>query len=299
MNLLNHLARVREPRVSGLVMVLVALTQLAGVARADRPQPIGQSTITVMYETAGGMEMYSGSRNYTGTGPVSATNLGSAPNIAAFNSANEFGRRMNVSRSPLYPHVLHPNETAITHAFFKKAGNEDAEFFPGIMEDGHVMISVENIQFDRAVAVDMDTLLLHTLWNDQNDMQDMPYHHMHNLHTATEPFRELDDFLAFGEFVNHPAPNYLLANPDIEWSVMGNGTDTLSIMASVPYHALRNLEDLHHHGDRGIPDGLPAPHGFLEPFHFHIEYTVTPEPATLALLLVGGGWLLRRRGAVG
>jgi len=30
-----------------------------------------------------------------------------------------------------------------------------------------------------------------------------------------------------------------------------------------------------------------APQGFLEPFHFHFEYAVSPEPGTLGLIAMG------------
>ena len=276
-------------RVLGRVLIHATVGVLMGhgLAFGDHgPAPMGLSTVSVSYPTGNGLETYSGQRDYTGTGPFSATNLGTAPNIAAFNSAGDFGRRVSVSQNPAYANVIHADETPMTHAFFKKIGNEAADFFPGIVEGGAITLNVQNIQFDRPVYVDEDTLLLHVLWNDQNKLQEHPYHHIHNIHTASETFRDLDDFLAAGEMAEHPMPNFTLGEDDIDWVISGAGTNTLSIMATFPYDRLRNLEAGHQHGE--LPPGLPAPHGFLEPFHFHIEYTVTPEPGTLALLVLSG-----------
>lgn len=256
--------------------------------------PVGENTISVSYMTDAGLQTFSGSRNYLGVGPVSATNLGAAPNITAFNSANEFGRRITISHNPQFANVYHADETIITNAFFKKLGNESADFFPGITEHGDITVNITAQQFDRPVTVDTDTLLLHVLWNDQADQLDPPYHHLHNVHTYSANFREVEEFHQAGEFAEHPVQNFVLADKHIQWTIAGEGTDTLSVSATFPYHLLKSLEEEAGHGGHTVPHGLPAPHGFLEPFHFHIEYAVTPEPGTVVLLVLGA-WALRRR----
>lgn len=285
-------------RFPHLVMGLGILLLTAGQVSA-RPLPIGESTITVSYETHHGLESYSGNRNYFGSGPTDATVLPGAPNIAAFNSANTFGRRAAVANNPAYASVFRPEETLMAHAFFKRIDNLTGDYFPGIHEHGMITVSIENIRFDQPVVVDEKTVLLHALWNDQNKMLSEPYHHIHNIHSLSPDFRDASSFLQSGELANHPSPNYVLGDTKIEWLISGDGTDSspLSIVARFPYDVLRNLEDEHHHGQM-IPDGLPAPHGFLEPFHFHIEYAVTPEPGMLALLgLSACGLFARRRRA--
>jgi hypothetical protein len=62
---------------------------------------------------------------------------------------------------------------------------------------------------------------------------------------------------------------------------------------SVPYERLRHFEDV----GQEVPEDLPAPFGFLEPFHFHVEFVVSsvPEPGAAVLLLGGSFYALRRR----
>jgi len=259
-----------------------------------RPVPVGTNSISVSYTTDAGLQTFSGSRNYLGVGPVSATNLGAAPNLTAFNSANEFGRRTAIANNPQFANVFHADETIITNAFFKKLGQEGQDFFPGITEDSNITVNVTGEQFDRPVNIDTNTLLLHVLWNDQADQLDPPYHHLHNVHTYSANFREMEEFHHAGEFAEHPTPNFALADDHISWNISGEGTDTLSVSATFPYHLLKSLEESEH-GTHSVPEGLPAPHGFLEPFHFHIEYAVTPEPSVLVLLGLGAWAIYRKR----
>ena len=77
-------------------------------------------------------------------------------------------------------------------------------------------------------------------------------------------------------------PNYVLGASGLDVAVHGNGTNQLDLTVSFPYGILRNLEET----GQDVPDHLRAPQGFLEPWHFHLEYVV-PEPATLAMVLPG------------
>jgi len=265
------------------------------------PVPTGSSTITVHYDTAAGPESYSGSRNYSGTGPGDATPLGNAPNIRAFNSSGDslgvFGRRSAgvLLSNPDHQDVLRPGESLVSHAFFKV--DSSADYFPNIVDGGNVTIEVAKIEFDRPVNLVDDTLMLHVKWNDQADMLPSPYIALDDHHTFSDSFRDFDDFRQVGLFTTFPTDNFVLGNDKIGWTITGEGTDTLGLKAVIPYDVFRNLEEQMPFQD--VPDGLPAPQGFLEPFHFHIEYVVVPEPGTIALL--GTGILLsacrrRRRG---
>jgi len=259
------------------------LAVLAMTAPATaRPVPIGSSTTTVSYPTATGVVSYSGDRNYMGTGFSDATNLDGAPNIRTFNSANIYGRRTDLQAShPMFSHVLGPDESLLAHAFLKI--DNGAEYFPGLLPGSDVTVSVSNIRFNEPVTVDRSTFLFHTLWRaDQADRLQHPYHHLHNLHTADAAFRDLDDFLAGAIFSDTPEPNYLLG--DTAPVFTGEGTETLGFSITFPYNFLKNLEE---EGLHPPPAGLPAPGGFLEPYHIHFEYTVVPEPGVLVLLALG------------
>lgn len=267
-----------------------------GVVRAAPPIPIGSSTVTVGYDTTGGAVSFSGSRDFLSdaTGPGDATVLGSAPNITAFNSVNSFGRRTALANSnPAFADVLGPNESLITHAFFKNVPSQlNDDFFPDLVPNGDLTFTVDDIHFDGPVTVDESTLLMHVLFNgDQVDQLPNFYFNVHNHHTGTDPFRNFDEFINGGIFSDFPftGANYVLG--DVTPQFTGNGTDTLGFSVTVPYDILKNIEEV----GQQVPAGLPAPQGFLEPFHFHFEYVVTPEPATLALLLPGVLLISRRR----
>ena len=108
---------------------------------------------------------------------------------------------------------------------------------------------------------------------------------MHNQNTGNDPFRDFEDFfpLIFTDFPINYELGSLSGDSAIE--IFGDGTDTLGFAITFPYDRLRHFEDV----DQEVPPGLPAPFGYLEPFHFHLEFVVStvPEPAT-ALILLGG-----------
>lgn len=288
---------------------LVAATTLVGLltvsAFAQRPLPEGTSRVTVSYETNAGPVSFSGDRDFLGNamGPGNATVLDPNSNIRTFNSVNSFGRRTFLANSnPAFADVLAVDESLIAHALFKI--DIGVAFFPGLVNDGLVTIRIDDIQFDQPVTVDRDTIMLHTLWNTQADQLNPPYINLHNHYTRTTQFRDLDDFLAGGVFANFPTPNFSLAV--LAPVVTGQGTDTISITAQVPYGLLKHLEDV----GQAVPGGLPAPQGFLEPFHFHVEYAVAASTASAvptasewsyilmaAILLVTSGCMISRRGA--
>ncbi|MEK6677329.1 MAG: PEP-CTERM sorting domain-containing protein [Planctomycetota bacterium] len=265
-------------------------TGLAAMATTTiaSPIPIGTSMTTVTYTTDQEVVSFTGSRDFNGQVPTNATVLGAAPNIKTFNSANGFGRRTALANNVNFAHVIGPNETLIAHPFFKS--DNGADYFPGIREDSDITVNVGPIRFSEPVSVVSSTFLMHTLWvDDQADMLPHRYHHLHNQHTQTNPFRDLSDFVHGDVFADFPKPDFVLG--DITPTFNGNGTDLLTMSVTFPYDMLRSIEET---GHIAPPPGLPAPHGFLEPFHFHFEYVVVPEPATL-LLLSFGGWVLWKR----
>jgi hypothetical protein len=264
-------------------------------ARAAAPLPVADGHVQLSYPTDAGPLSYQGDRPFLGANPFVPTNLDGAPNIGLFNSRAVFAWRNRVA--DFHPHVIAADETVISHAFFKinpqNQQNNGGEFFPGIMEDGHITIQA-NMQFDQPVFVEENTFLMHVLWDiDQTEQLDHPYHHEHNCHSMTDPFRDFADFFSpAAAFADHPEPNYTLGT--VNPVIAGEGTDTLSVNFTFPYHMLMHLSEM---GHMPPPAGLPAPHGFLEPFHIHFEYVVksVPEPSILAILTLGGMAIARRR----
>ena len=284
-------------RARELLASLALVLSLGVTAAVAGPVPIENSNITVSYTTTTGNVSFSGSRDFSGTGPFDATALGAAPNIRAFNSAGDgvgvFGRRAAgvLLNNPAHQNVLRDGESLVSHAFFK--ADPGQEYFPGLIQDGNVTVSIDNIRFAEPVQLQEDTLMFHVKWNDQVNELDPSYIQTDDHHTFADSFRDMTNFQQVGLFTSFPTPNYVLGNDAIGWTINGDGTDTLSIEAVVPYSVFRNLEEALE--AREVPGGLPAPQGFLEPFHFHIEYAVVPEPGTLGLLAMGGLVMLRRR----
>jgi hypothetical protein len=91
-------------------------------------------------------------------------------------------------------------------------------------------------------------------------------------------------------FFNNPA-NYNFMPAEISPIFTQNAPDTISVTFRFPYMMLEHLEN----NGAMAPDGLPAPAGFLEPFHIHMEYLVAPEPASGLVMLAGMALLRRRR----
>jgi len=291
----------RRRLVHCAISAAAAWLSAVSVAQAG-PVPIENAVLTVSYMTGDGQTAsFAGSRDFTGAGPTDATVLGGAPNIRAFNSAGDslgvFGRRAAgvLLSNPVHDHVILPGESLITHAFFKT--DNGGAYFPDLTTGGSVTVSVANIKFAEPVHVVLNSLMLHVKWNDQADTLPSPYFQVDDHHTYAETFRDFDDFRQAGLFANFPTPNYVLGNNLIGWTISGDGTDTLSIEAVIPYEVFRNLEETD--PGRAVPPGLPAPQGFLEPFHFHIEYLVVPEPATIILVCAGGLMVLQRRRRLG
>lgn len=267
------------------------------------PMPIGEATVTVSYQTmSGGTYTAIESRNFNGTNPSDATAFGDASNMSMFSSVNVFGRRAHVAQ--IFPEVIAPSESLLTFSWYKL--NTGADYFPDIAHDATVTVKVEGIKFSEPVTFHRDTYLFHNLWDSQQfetailrglfetDM------HGHYFHTLTDPFRDTDKFQQVpGEFsppgeMEHQSFGDLA--PYI--SLQGDGTDTISFVAEIPYMMFAHPHEGHGDHMGGDPyEGLPAPHGFLEPYHFHFETLVSavPEPATLTLLAIGSCALAGRR----
>ena len=283
-----------------LTVAILALPAIAG------PQPIGNATITVSYQTmSGGTYTASESRNFAGTNPSHATVFGDNSNMSMFSSVDVFGRRAHVAQ--IVPEVIAPSESLLTFSWYKI--DNAADYFPDIAHDATVTVKVEGIQFPEPVQFHEDTYLFHNLWDpDQFETAilrglfetDM---HGHYFHTLTDPFRDTDKFQQVpGEFSPEgEMPHQTFGDLAPMITLLGDGTDTIGFIAEIPYmmfaHPHEGHGDGHVHGDPY--EGLPAPHGFLEPYHFHFETLVSavPEPATLALLGLGALAFARRRQA--
>lgn len=287
----------------GITTIILAVF-VTGIPAMAGPQPIGNATITVSYPTmSGGTYVASELRNFNGTNPSDATIFGTASNMSMFSSVDVFGRRAHVAQ--IFPEVIAPSESLLTFSWYKI--NKGSDYFPDIAHDATVTIKVEGMQFSEPVRFHEDTFLFHKLW-DTNQFEtaimrglfavDM---HGHYFHTLTDPFRDTNKFQQVpGEFSpdgQMPHQNFGDIAPMI--TLLGDGTDTLSFIAEIPYlffaHPHEGHGSGHQHGDPY--EGLPAPHGFLEPYHFHFETLVSavPEPATLAMLGFGALAIVRRK----
>jgi hypothetical protein len=262
----------------------------AGLASAG-PVPLGAADVSLSYTSSTGVVTRSSQVDYSGFSPADAMPLGGDANLGYFGSVNSFGRRTSV------PGAIGAEESLLTHAFFKP-GDFSGDFFTDITSDSDVTLTVENIQFASPVYFQNDTGLMHKFWSaGQLDAVDLAsgflHSQAHNQDTVTDPFRDFDDFFP-AVFSNTPV-NYALGTLG-SFAVTGNGTNTLGFSLTAPYQIFRHFEE-----DLGnpltIPAGLPAPHGFLEPFHFHYEIVVSevPEPATALLIGLGALAMIRRR----
>ncbi|NOS99206.1 MAG: hypothetical protein HOP29_01100 [Phycisphaerales bacterium] len=273
-----------------------AMAASATAAFAARPIPIGTAHTTVQYEDHSGTVTIAGDRNFNGAANLPQYLMGG--NVRSFSANNTFGRRYDLDNSqPMFSHVIGPDETLVAHSFFKN--DIDGDYFPGIalQHDSHVTVSVTGMVFDQPVTVLESTFLFHTRWDEDQTVDaglEHPYsgHGAHNFHTETDPFRNFDDFISGGVFSDFEHHNFALN--DVQPVFSGNGTpgSPLSMTMSLPYDMLINLGE-HHDMPQAVLPGFPAPGGFLEPYHFHFEYVVTPEPTTLAM--VGAALLILRR----
>lgn len=285
----------------GCAGFVVLLSGAAWAGPTLFPVPIGTNTTTITYDTTSGPMSFSATLDYNGPG-ASLNDLVHVPgsdNLGAFVAYNALGRRTEVI--PVDPSVQAPNETLMRHGVYKfNAANQidvGDDFFAGINVDGNVTLSITGITFDRPVQVRENTFLLHELWNiDQVDQlgvdgqgQPRAYNHPHNLHLV-DGFRDMDSFFLGGspELIDHPQ-NYTIGQ--IHPEVTHQAPNVIDVTLTFPYRLLTHTED----DGLGVPpgSGLPAPGGFLEPWHLHLEYLVVPEPASLALF--AGGLVLTRR----
>lgn len=276
-----------------VVLATVAGVLTMAVPAAARPVPTGSSVTTISYQTAAGTQSFSQTLDYTGQSMADAIPLVGAPNVSSFNSVNSFGRRMFLESGGVDV-IDDATESLVTHAFFKIGIGDD--FFPGILAGSDVTMQVSGITFDQPVAVDQSTVMLHALWKDaQVQSLTNGYFNLHNHHTLTDPFRDFSSFFP-GVFLDVPVANYTLDNPLLDVTFLPTAPNQYDLSATLSYDILEHLEEIALNLNANPEDvaGLPAPQGFLEPFHFHLEYVVTPEPTTL-VLLVPAVWALRRR----
>jgi hypothetical protein len=253
------------------VVSLAAVVLGPRLATATGPVPLGESVSTVSYDTAKGVVSFSGHTDYSGSTPGDAVPLGKAANILTFNSVNTYGRRL------LVPGAIGPDESLVSHAFFKFNNSED--FFPGVVHGGVVTMRIEDVQFPEPVMVIPETILLHVRWvPDQVDQLPQPYVHLTNHYTTTEDFRDFEEFHHAGVFSDFPVPNFVLGAITVD--VHYDAPDQFDIELAFPYELMKSLEE----SGQTVPGNLPAPHGFLEPFHWHLEYLVAPAPVPLAII---------------
>lgn len=279
------------------IIAAIFVAGLIGSAAIAQPVPSGTTNTSVTWQTDAGTGSASGTPAYAGLPPAT---IDPTSNFTGFNSQGNtlgvFGRRgagvlLNNGAHPEWANVIRDGENMVSHAFFK--ADQSQSWFPNIADDGMITVSVQNIEFDQPAFIDESTLMLHMRWISISEQLDSPYLATDDHYLATDPFRDFDIFQQAGLLTNFPTPNYLNESSLVNWSITGNGTTSLGIEVSFPYSALRNFEE-DPLNPQTVPEGLPAPQGFLEPNHFHIEYTVAPEPGTL-LLLAGGGFLAMRR----
>src|SRR5262249_54952779 len=147
------------------------------------------------------------------------------------------------------------------------------DFFADIADrNTPITIELTHAHFDEPVHLKRSTFLMHKFWDaDQVDRLTNFYINLHNYALSTDIWRDTAIFFP-NVFTDFPVPNYrlgeltTLGRVDIE----GDQTDVVSLHFTVPYHSLRHYEEQ----GQVVPPGLPAPFGFLEPFHFHFEFIV-------------------------
>jgi len=272
-----------------LLLAVSLVAAAVSLAHATGPLPINNANISVSWETGAGTETVAGVADYSGTSPADASELEPGSNIRYVGGANVLAKRVIAG-------AFGPDESVLYHGFFKPFPFT-TDWFDGIAPDGNVTFEVQNIQFAEPVVLQTDTFLWHKRWDaDQADQLSPGYIHVDNLDTGPAPFRDLAEF-------QNTVPPIFASNPDNftvgtlsganALEVFGQGTNTVGWRITVPYALFEHLEN----AGQTTPGDLPAPHGFLEPFHFHFEMAVArvPEPATGLMLLAGGLITIRRR----
>lgn len=247
----------------GTTGVCLAMAPLAAWAHA--PEPIGTANITFRYMMANGEErVLTDVRDFSGRDHEDATPLDGDDNINCFFSVNAFGIRQDI-RGGLADH-----EALIAFTFFKDHMDHSRNFFSDIAsEDTIITVEITGIQFAEPVTLVGSTFLMHRFWDaDQVDQLDNFYINLHNYGLSTDLWRDIELFFP-NPFTDFPVPNYRPGEMTTAMSVdvQGSATDNISLTFAFPYKLFKHYEET----GQTVPPGLPAPFGYLEPFHFHFE----------------------------
>ncbi|GIK15738.1 MAG: hypothetical protein BroJett003_07020 [Planctomycetota bacterium] len=245
-------------------LAVVGFMQAA--AMAHPPEPIGTANITMRWMTMHGHEeVLTDVRDFTGRDHEDAVPLDGDHHINCFFSVNSFGIRTDVRGA------IQEDESLIAHAFFKDHHDHSHDYFHMIeSEDTRITIEITGIHFEHPVTVVRPTILLHKFWDaDQVDRLSNFYINLHNYGLSTDLWRDFGLFFP-NTFSDFPVPNYDLGEATSigDVTVIGDGTNEISIIFSFPYSVFKHYEET----GQDVPDGLPAPFGYLEPFHFHMEW---------------------------
>lgn len=246
--------------------VLFVLSPLAALAHA--PEPIGTANITLRYLMADGEErVLTDVRDFSGRDHEDASPLDGDHHINCFFSVNAFGIRPDVRGA------IDHHEALLAFAFFKDHMDHSHDYFHDIAsEDTIITVEISDIHFAEPVTVVGSTGLMHRFWDaDQVDQLDDFYINLHGHGLSTDIWRDFNLFFP-NPFTNFPVPNYALGEMTTAMSVEveGSGTEVVTLRFAFPYRLFKHYEEQ----GQMVPPGLPAPFGYLEPFHFHFEIAV-------------------------